>query len=64
MVLFIFIFTLTGMQLFSDSFSNGFTSRQNWDSFFGAFMITFQVFTLYNLIKKWELEQHPFINVE
>lgn len=48
--LFIFIFTLLGMQIFGGSFVPQSISgvRQNYDSFFNAFFVIFQVMTVEN----------------
>ena len=49
--LFIFIFTLLGMQLFGGKYSflkEGETARQNFDSFIDAFLTVFQLMTMEN----------------
>jgi hypothetical protein len=46
MIIFIFIFTLLGSQMFGGNFNEEFQYRQNWDSINNSFMITFQIMTL------------------
>lgn len=48
LALFIFIYTLLGMQIFGGTFINESVSgiRQNFDTFFNAFFSVFQVLTV------------------
>lgn len=48
MIIFIFIFTLLGSQMFGGNFTEEFQYRQNWDSINNSFMNTFQIMTLEN----------------